>query len=49
MTANIYYDDIKKKFIVYYQGKKYERADKAQALELVGSFMSDMRLEKLYA
>lgn len=49
MTANIYYDEKKECFVMYYQGKRHERQSLEGMLELVKPTMQDMRLEHLYA
>lgn len=49
MTANLYYDDKKLCFVMYYQGKRYERSSLDDMLELVKPALQEMRLESLYA
>lgn len=48
MTANVYYDEKKSCFVMYYQGKRYERASLDSMLDLLKPTMQDMRLEHLY-
>lgn len=49
MTMNIWYNDRTKMFVMFYNGKRYERTTPEALTDLVIHNMKEMRLESLYA